>query len=127
MTEAELTAAVLELLDLLGFRAMHARPARTARGLAYARAGPHSGRMARHCRPEGHTHRRGGAEGRPQQSDARAAASVVSIFSTRTRASYMWSGAPGTTSTPPLGVTPRPRPSRRPASGSAISPDPGHR
>lgn len=40
MTEADLTAAVLQLLDLLGWRAMHARPARTAHGWRTPLQGP---------------------------------------------------------------------------------------
>jgi hypothetical protein len=40
MTEAELTAAVLELLDLFGWRAIHARPARTAHGWRTPLQGP---------------------------------------------------------------------------------------
>jgi hypothetical protein len=40
MTEAELTTAVLELLDVLGFRAMHTRPARTAHGWRTPLQGP---------------------------------------------------------------------------------------
>jgi hypothetical protein len=40
MTEAELQAAVLELLDLLGWRAVHVRPARTAHGWRTPLQGP---------------------------------------------------------------------------------------
>jgi hypothetical protein len=40
MTEAELTAAVLELLDVLGWRAMHTRAARTSHGWSTPVQGP---------------------------------------------------------------------------------------
>lgn len=40
MTEAELTSVVLELLDVLGWRAMHIRPARTAAGWRTPLQGP---------------------------------------------------------------------------------------
>jgi hypothetical protein len=40
MTENDLTAAVLELLDLFGWRAVHARPARTAHGWRTPLQGP---------------------------------------------------------------------------------------
>jgi hypothetical protein len=40
MTEAELTGAVLDLLDVLGWRAMHTRPARTAHGWRTPLQGP---------------------------------------------------------------------------------------
>lgn len=40
MTETELQSVVLELLDILGWRAMHVRPARTARGWRTPLQGP---------------------------------------------------------------------------------------
>lgn len=42
MTEAELQSAVLELLHLLGYRAMHTRPARTRSGWRTPLQGPTS-------------------------------------------------------------------------------------
>lgn len=42
MTENELTAAVLELAGILGYRACHQRPARTAHGWRTAVQGPGS-------------------------------------------------------------------------------------